>query len=176
LRHFDCKEERRMSSTVEQVNPGLFRFKKGKLAACTESEFYGNPVKVEIDSLEEYLTKLGFSGFDDVGLPYKLHTIYSKDDVYIFILDIHPFNWHGVRVEGAIEYMTFVRDWLNPLIAHQSYSDSCRMMDEIKKRQAPAPIVVQPKATEKDKNRRRFKLSFGREHIKNTTVDLEGEL
>jgi hypothetical protein len=72
--------------------------------------------------------------------------------------------------------MTFVRDWLNPLIIHQSYSESCREMDEFKKKQAPTPIIVQRNDQEKEKSRRRFRISVGREHIKSTTVDLEGEI
>jgi hypothetical protein len=51
-----------MSNTLEQADPGLFRFKRGKLTSCTKSEFYGSPAKEEIDSLEDYLTELGFSG------------------------------------------------------------------------------------------------------------------
>jgi len=165
------------SDMVEPIDTQLFCFKKGKLVACTESEFYGVAQTEECDSLDEYLEKLGFQPLDHVGAnTHQLHAIYVNNDTYIFILDINFSSWHGVRADGAIEYITFVRDWLNPLILHQSHSESDLKKREEKETQALKPIIIQQQVPAKEKNRRPFRISLDRQHIKNTTVSLKGEI
>ena len=69
----------------------------------------------KIDDADKFLEKLGFSLLDKVGASSRqTHSIYEKDDTFIFMLDIDVGTWHGIRAEGGIEYITVVRDGLIP--------------------------------------------------------------
>ena len=64
-----------MASKGEPVTTHLSCFKRGKLVACTLSEFYGVPMSSE-DDMYEHLEKLGFSLFNSVksmrGAPHTI--------------------------------------------------------------------------------------------------------
>jgi hypothetical protein len=97
--------------------PKYFRFRAGKCTPCSKVDFYGAKV-LSGEPTGDYLTRIGFRqylfGADDESWVNEVW--YNDDDIYLIVLTIDCCDYRRFRIEGTIEFMNFVRDYLNPMV------------------------------------------------------------
>jgi len=100
--------------------PKFFHYRAGKCTPCSKGDFYG--VEVLSDNLSgDDLARIGFRqylfGADDE--TWVNEVWYNDDEIYLIVLTIEcDWKYLRFRIEGTIEFMNFVRDYLNPMVEH----------------------------------------------------------
>ena len=147
-----------------------YRYKAGRITACSEEVCFGTEEtsEGENEDLFAYMRRMGFEGWERFGAHYSWlnYSFYDGEGTYILRLDITYNDAYFFRVEGVIDYLKFIRDYVNPLVEHQR--SGCIEIETMEKKQQ---ILVQL-PQQKEVKTKTFRFGFQRE-VK-TNVDVEG--
>ncbi len=181
----------------------LYRYTNGNILPCSSVEFYGREITPgsegqseriekcyvigddnEVDSdqsLQSVLVQEGFDPIDEHGGAKELwgvllHEYYKRDDTYLFFLEVSIDHTISVRVDGPVDFIRFVRDYVNPLLTFHSFSSvvmEAKTEAAAKENARPIIVKVEPKV-EVTQPRRRF--GFGAKRQVTTVIDGHVEL